>query len=245
MIRFSILFFICSILINTDVAAQVKNSRWYFGPYGGFTISRTFGGSDTFAPNFSRRNKLSPMIGIATSYSLSRNVALIFSPSFVGKGYKITNDTLGNEGEVARSIYAINLPIGISFKQNFNSQNFFKENFGLSMNYNFVKDSTIIKNDKTNTAFQLVELNQRRLYPMFYLGVELGGGTESGNRYLFGVTYFQSFSKDANIRIQYGENLAKNFMQQYRGGFLQVGFTYQWNISNVKRKKSGDGYEYD
>lgn len=233
-----LLFFIT--LYASVSCAQVNNGkpRFYIGPSIAANFSKV-GNGDTFAANFSRRNHLGISGGFEAMYDLSPSSSLIFGARAVTKGYKISNDTLSSSvGMLNRRVFSLVVPFGLSLRQKFNSSNYIKENFGVALNWNFVKDSTVLLNSPSNAAYKVVETSINKIYPMFFLGLELGGNTDNGNRYSFGVKYFQSFAKDASINVGYGENLAKKFPLNYRGGFLEVGFTYYFNLQTIKKSKS-------
>lgn len=211
-------------------------SKFFFGPMVGLNISRVNNNNDTFPTNYTRRNYLGPAIGLAMKYDLNYAASLNFTVSLIKKGYKINSDTLGSDASISRGIYALNMPFGITFKQLFNGSNFIMEKFGVVANLNLRKDSTVINNRSNNPVYSITEIAQRNFYPLFFLGISMGGNSENGNRYEFGVTYQQSFSKDAAMRVNYGKNMEKSFPLSFRGGLLQIGFTYFFNWSNVKVK---------
>lgn len=222
----------------TSASAQ---NRFMLGINGGANISR-LNGNDTFANNFSRRNRLGGAAGINMSYDLSSSSSITLAVNYINKGYKINNDTLPTNTSLVRSMNTINIPLGISFRQQFNSSNYIMEKFGVIGNFTFRNDSTITTNRGTTPYFRAVEVSQNNFYPMFYLGFGIGGTAESGDRYEINITYSQSFSNDALIRVEYGSDYKKNFVQNYRGGFLQIGLTYYFNLSNFKKSED---YFYD
>ena len=224
-------------LIALMAGSAGAQSRWYFGPAVGFTVSRT-STNDTFANNFSRRNKFGPRVGLMAKYSLGRVASLDFGLAFTSKGYKINNDSLGTSPSVSRSLYAMEIPLGLSFKQTINGESFITEKFGLIGTYSFANDSSVFKNNESNTNFTITERNLNRFYPMFYLGVKIGGVTGSKNRYEFGATYMQSLAKDSELSVNYGNAMKRIFPLNYGGGYLTIGFTYYFNSSNFKVEKS-------
>lgn len=210
-------------------------TKFRLGLTGGGTICRNSPADTGWAKNYSRRNKIGVSLGIAGQYDLRKMVTIHFGVSYVGKGYKINNDTLGTNPSVTRRINTINVPIGISFKQNFNSSNFILEKFGFAGSFDLGKATTTTNNNNSVTTFRVVEKRINPIYPMFFLGIGMGGTAENGDRYEFGLTYYQSFSKNADLSVQHGTNLAKSFPLTYRGGFLNIGFSYYFNLTNFKR----------
>lgn len=212
-------------------------SKFFFGPTAGINMSRV-NNNDTFPTNYTRRNYLGPAIGLGLKYDLNYAVSLNFTVSLLKKGYRINSDTLKSDASISRGIYALNMPLGLTFKQLFNGSNFIMEKFGIVANYNIRKDSTTIYNRSNKPVYSLTESAINNFYPLFFLGIAMGGNTENGNRYEFGITYQQSFSKDASMRVNYGKNMEKSFPLSYRGGLLQIGFSYFFNWSNVKVKNT-------
>lgn len=223
-------------LISIQLFAQEKEreGRFMLGLNGGANISRVFY-ADTFPSQFSKRNRLGPALGINGLYDLNSNMSIAFAVNFVNKGYKIYNDTLPSSPDVVRKFWSLNVPLGLHFRQQFNAQNYIMEKFGLIGNLNFRSDSTTLFNNDKNPAYRVTELSQRNFYPMFYLGFVIGGTSENNNRYEFGITYTQSLSKDAIMRVEHGSGFSKSFPLNYRGGFLQIGLTYYFNLSNIRK----------
>lgn len=228
---FRILTVTLALISVLSLRAQTK---FRLGLTGGGTISRNMT-SDTFPKNFSRRNKASVSLGLAGQYDLRKYVSIQFAANYVGKGYKVNNDTLGNSPSVVRRLNTINVPVGIAFRQPINGTGFIQERFGFSANFNLGKDSVSNSNKTTNPDFRITEKRLNSIYPMFYLGFGMGSTTENGDRFDFGITYYQSFSKDAQLNLQYGNNLSKSNPLNYRGGYVLFNFTYTFNLVNFKR----------
>lgn len=223
-----------AVAISAFGQKDIKESRFMFGINGGANISRVFY-SDTFPSQFSPRNRVGPMFGINGIFDINSSLSIAMAVNMVNKGYKINNDTMANNPDIVRKFWSMTIPLGLHFKQQFNAQNFIMEKFGLIGNFNFRKDSTVISNATTGSIYRLTEISQRNFYPMFYLGFAIGGVSENYNRYEFGLTYTQSLSKDAIMRVNHGPDLSGSFPLSYRGGFLQIGFTYYFNLSNFKK----------
>ncbi len=215
-------------------------ARFKLGLSAGGTISKNLP-SDTLPKNFTSRNKVGLGVGIVAQYDLRKMMSITFGILYVGKGYKVNNDTLPAFPSVSKQVNTINIPVGISFRQNFNSSNFIQEKFGFSANISLDKDSTSARNNGQYSAFRINEKRLNPIYPMFYLGVGMGGTSENGDRYEFGVTYYQSFSKDAQLTVQHSKNFSKSFPLNYRGGFIMISFSYYFNLANFKR--SSDYFE--
>lgn len=219
-----------------SLIASMAQSKFFFGPMAGMNISRAE--ADSWPTNYTRRNYLGPALGLAMKYDLSYAVSLNFNLNMVKKGYKVNSDTLTSDAGITRGFYTLNMPLGITFKQTFNGSNFIMEKLGVALNFDFRKDSSTVYNRKTNPVFSITEFPQTHFYPMIFAGIALGGNTENHNRYEFGLTYYHSFVTDSKMRVNYGPTLNRNFPLSFRGGFLQVGFAYYFNWSNVKVKKS-------
>lgn len=217
-----------------------KESRFMLGFNAGANFSKSVN-SDTFPQNFSKRNRLGVAVGLSGLYDLNSNASIAFGANFIQKGYRLYNDTLPLNPDIVRKFWSMNIPLGLNFKQQFNAQNFIMEKFGVVANFNFRDDSTTLSNSDTRTSFKLTERAARNFYPMFYLGFAMGGVSENNNRYEIGVTYTQSLSNDATMTVSHGTDLKQKFPLNYRGGFLQIGFSYYFNLSNFKRSK---GYFY-
>ncbi len=234
---------IASMLLNNyDLHAQEekKDPRFMLGFNAGANFSRS-SNNDTFPVNFTKRNRLGIALGVSGIYDLSSNAGIAFGANFVQKGYRINNDTLPTSPDINRKFWSVNIPLGLHFRQQFNAQNYITEKFGVIANFNFRGDSASFANDDARPAFMIKETTARNFYPMFYLGFALGGTSENNNRYEIGVTYTQSLSNDASLMVLHSEGLKKQFPLNYRGGFLQVGFTYYFNLSNFKKSS---GYFY-
>ena len=213
-------------------------SRWLIGPEVGMTISKV-GNNDTFVNNFTARNKFAPRIGAAISYNLGSFAAIDGGIHFAMKGYKVNNDTLGQNPAVSKNISSLEIPLGLSFRQTINGGSFITEKFGIVGSYTLGSDSSTKGNvSGDNPSFRIGEKITNTFYPMFYLGVKIGGGTASHNRYEFGATYMQSLAQNAELDVQYGSGLAKRFPLNYRGGYLAISFTYFFNTANFKNEKS-------
>lgn len=238
------LFFILSASLFTfqGLSAQddKKDPRLMLGFNAGANFSRT-SNSDTFPANFTKRNRLGVALGLNGMYDISSNAGIAFGANFVQKGYKLNNDTLPANPDIVRKFWSLNVPLGLHFRQQFNAQNFITEKFGIVANFNFRGDSASFANDDRRTAFRINEYSAKNFYPMFYLGFAMGGTSENNNRYEFGVTYTQSLSNDATLQVSHSEGLKKQFPLNYRGGFLHIGFSYYFNLSNFKKSS---GYFY-
>ncbi|MBM3919786.1 MAG: hypothetical protein FJ347_01005 [Sphingomonadales bacterium] len=238
------LFFVLSVLLFSfqSLCAQEdkKDTRLMLGFNAGANFSRT-ANSDTFPANFTKRNRLGIALGLNGVYDISSNAGIAFGANFVQKGYKLNNDTLAINPDIVRKFWSINVPLGLHFRQQFNAQNFITEKFGIVANFNLRGDSTSLTNNDKKPAFRINEYSTRNIYPMFYLGFAMGGTSENNNRYEFGITYTQSLSNDASIMVAHSDGLKKQFPLNYRGGFLHIGFSYYFNLSNFKKS---NGYFY-
>lgn len=233
---------ILALMISGMAFSQKNDDRltpWFFGVNGGVNFSKTYN-NDTFAQNFTGRNKTGFNLSGLISYDLSDYVSINSGVGIISKGYRIHNDTLSTNFKISRSIPAINIPLGLTFRQQFNKSRFITERVGVVLNYSFPSDSDTLYNG-SNRKFRIVETNVKQLYPLFYLGIGLGGSTSKGDRYEFGLSYQQPFGREMELNVAGGEFLNKNFLLNYRGGNLQATFTYHFNIGNFKKS---DDYFY-
>lgn len=226
----------------TTVFGQSTNDRlkpWSLGIAGGINFSKTYS-NDTFARNFSGRNKTGVNVGALISYDINDNISVSSGLGFITKGYRIYNDTLKTNMKITRNIPGIVVPLGLTFRQQFNASRFIVEKMGVAVNYSFGQKEDTFYNG-SNKKFRIVETKVQPLYPLFYLGIGLGGNTAKGNRYEFGLTYQQPFGREMELSVSGGEFLNKNFLLNYRGGNLQATFTYHFNFGNFEKS---DEYFY-
>lgn len=222
------------IVISTASTILKGQSRFMLGFNAGGNLSRVYG-ADTFPQNFSKRNRVGFNMGITGNFDIKPFVAVNLGVNYVNKGYKIFNDTLPSNPSVVHKISTITIPLGLTFKQQFNAGSYIHEKAGLIGNFSLRKDSVTLLNSNSNPRYRVTDITQNKFYPMFYLGFGIGGKTENGDRYEFTVTYNQSFSTDANLRVEYGQGYLKNFPLTYRGGFVQFGLSYFINLENFKK----------
>ncbi len=222
--------------------AQNSNERltpWSLGITGGINFSKTFSG-DTLAQNFSSRNKTGVNIGGLVSYDINDNISVNSGLSLITKGYRIYNDSLKTNAKISRSIPGIVVPVGLTFRQQFNASRFIVEKVGVAVNYSFGYGDDTLYNG-SNKRFRVTENRITPVYPIYYLGIGLGGNTAKGNRYEFGLTYQQPIGREMELTVAGGEFLNKKFLLNYRGGNLQATFTYHFNFGNFKKS---DEYFY-
>lgn len=217
-------------------------SRWYVGANGGVALSKT-STNDTLANNFSTRNRIGGFANLNLSYDLTRASSLNLGLGYLNTGYKIANDTMAYNTNIAKGFSSVNVQLGMSLRQGFSSSNYISERFGVSMNYNLdgIQNDTTY-NQTLNPRFRLVQNEKARIYPLFYLGIVFGGKTEGGDRYEFNVTYQQAISTSHQMNVQYGEFFGKSFPVNFKGGNVQIGFTYMFNFGNFQKSEE---YFYD
>lgn len=229
-----------SLLLCLALAGQFPDLQAQTGLRVGFTagpnISRA-NPTDSFPSQFSRRNRAGATLGFSFEYGLSANSAILGGIHYVNKGYKISNDTFTLNPFIVRRINSINVPIGFTFKQRFNDQNFIRENFGLSYTFRFDSQDSVVATNGNPGTYSITEKPAASGYPMFFLGLELGGTTESKNTYAFGLNFFQTFGRDADIRGVGGVNRNRFFDMVYKGGFANITFTYTFSLQNLKKSE--------
>lgn len=229
--KLQILLLTLTLFIGKQATAQ---SRFMVGFNAGGNIARAFV-LDSLANQFSRRNRGGFNAGLQATYDLKSSIALSLAINYVNKGYKINNDTLGSSPSVVYKVNTFNIPVGLIIKQPISPSSYFHLKAGLAVNYSMRKDSITTFNNSKTPNFRVTNILQNKIYPMFYLGLGIGGSTENGDRYEFSVTYNQSFATDASLKVQYGPNFSKEFPMSYRGGFVQAGFSYYINLGNFKK----------
>lgn len=210
-------------------------SKWGIGFNAGANFSSNYQ-ADTWANNFTGRNKTGFNVAFMTSYDLHDNVSLNIGIGTIYKGYRINCDTLNVHAKVARGFFALNVPLGLDFHQQINKTRFINERFGLVVNYSLRPNSDTVWNGIKH-QYRITETNINKLYPMFYLGGGWGGVNSKGNRYHFGLTYQQPFGREMEMKIETGEFLSKSFLLNFRGGNLQATFTYYFNTGNFKKSE--------
>ena len=113
------------------------------------------------------------------------------------------------------------------------------EKIGGIINYN-LSPSTVrdtFYNATTKPAYRIIQSESNKWYPMIYLGFVMGGSNERGDRYEFNITYQQSLSTSHELQVQTGEFYSKAFPLNFRGGNLQIGIAYYFNLGNIKKNE--------
>ncbi len=230
------------ILVNNIGFGQGEDrlSKYYIGFTPGINFSRT-SLNDTANINFSSRIKTGFNLGFAAAYNVKENISITSGLGFVSHGYRVFCDTLPLNNKVVRNTVNLTLPLGMSFRQGGTSKSQIHEKFGVVLNYNFASKTDTLLNSATNTRFRVTENSQQRIYPTFYLGAGLGGGSGKGDRYEFGFTYQFSVMNIRGMKVEGGEFYKSYFPLNYRGGMLQATFTYYFNTGNLQRS---DEYFY-
>ncbi len=224
---------ILTFLLGLGFSIQAQ-SKFLVGINAGVALSRATP-LDTLMTHFLRKNRTGLAFGISATFDLNRAVSFIGGINYVSKGYKINNDTHPSSPNIVRKLHSVTIPLGISFRQHFNSTNFIRENFGLVMSMNFRNDSTRLYNNENRKTFSVLETSLSNFYPMFFLGLEMGGKADNGDRYAIGVNYYQSFVRDSDVDLFAGPNMSRKAPLSYRGGFLNISFTYYFNMTNFKK----------
>lgn len=231
-----------TLALATTAIAQSNNDRlkpWSLGVNAGFNFSKTYN-NDTFAQNFSGRNKTGVHVGGLITYDINDNISINSGLGFINTGYRIYNDTLKTNLKITRNIPGVVVPLGLTFRQQFNASRFIMEKMGVAMHYSFGHNNDTFYNG-SDKKFRIIEKSIQPLYPLFYLGIGLGGTTAKGNRYEFGLNSQQPFGREMELSVSGGEFLGKNFLLNYRGGNLQATFTYHFNFGNFEKS---DEYFY-
>jgi hypothetical protein len=230
-----ILLFVASLCLISNSNAQ---SKWYLGLNAATCASKT-ASADTLANNFTTRNRWGAAFNLGGYYEMNRVTSLHFGVGIINKGYKINNDTLSLDNSINSSITALNANFGLSFKQKFGGSMYIMEKIGGIINYNqspsTVRDT--FYNSTTKPSFRIIQTESNKWYPMIYLGFVMGGSNERGDRYEFNITYQQSLNTSHELQVQTGEFYSRTFPLNFRGGNLQIGISYYFNLGNIKKNE--------
>ncbi|MSP58116.1 MAG: PorT family protein [Flavobacteriaceae bacterium] len=214
-------------------SSDLRLSKWSIGASIGVNFSKTYNGN-TFNQNFTNRNKRGYSISPVVSYEVSDHVSINSGLGIIRKGYRINNDTLQFNTDISRGFFALNIPLGISFKQRVSKSRFFVENIGVIANYSFRNDIDTFYNS-TKKEFRIIERNLNKLYPLLYFGICTGSRISNGNNYNIGVCYQSPIKTEMKLDVSSGEFLNTRFPLNFRGGTVQVSLTYCFNIGNMQK----------
>lgn len=218
-------------------ATSFGQSKWFVGANAGAVVSKT-STSDTLGDPFTTRNRGGVFGYLQGTYDLSKASSVNFKLGYLGTGFRINNDTMPNNGMVKQPVNLINSSLGISFRQRFSTGSFITENFGIALNQQLGGSLTdTIYNQTKNARYRIVHDNYIKTFPSFYLGFGMGGNTEEGHRYEFTVSYQQPFATARQMRVEYGEFYSQNFPLNFKGGNLQVGFTFYFNFGALEKSE--------
>jgi hypothetical protein len=224
-------------IIATASTALYGQSKWFIAANAGAVISKT-ATSDTLANPFTTRNRGNIYGYLQGTYDLSKASSLNFKVGYLGTGFRINNDTMPNNGMIKQPVDMLSTSLGISFRQRFSTGSFITENFGIALNQQLGGSLTdTIYNQTKNARYRIVHDNIVKTFPAFYLGFGMGGNTDEGHRYEFTVSYQQPFSTARQMRVEYGEFYNQSFPLTFRGGNLQVGFTFYFNFGALEKSQ--------
>lgn len=212
-------------------------SKFYIGFNAGGNVSR-LSTTDSFPTYYSRRNRLGYVLGMQTAYDIKPFVSLSLAVNYVNRGFKLYNEDTGAVSRnplVTRKFSTIAIPLGVTFRQKFSSSSAVHEKFGVVGNFYMNTTPKTTKNVSSNEQYRIKDLQFQSFHPMFYLGGGIGGNTAGGDRYEFSVVYNQSFNNQYNGVVEHGQGLIQKFPLVYRGGFLQFGISYYFNLDNFKK----------
>jgi hypothetical protein len=184
------------------------------GPQLNFLSSRPYV-IDSLPNNFNFRFKSGFRAGLTMQYGFSEGLVLASGLFYTNKGYRLYNDT-NTRGNVI------------------------KHNSGLfvggSINYNLQSTTHEIRNAGNN--FIVNETHDRAVYPMLNSGVEIANENASGNVFVFGVYYHQSFTNQTLIGVRTNSSQTQDhFKLGYRGTYIGVGLSYLFNLKNFKKEE--------
>jgi hypothetical protein len=226
-------FYICS-LFCVSLSKIYAQQGFRFGP-NAFVISSRVSIQDSLPDNFNFRFKSGFGIGLTFQYGFASGISLSSGINYVSKGYRVFNDTNRNGDLLKKQITNIEIPLNLTFIIKHNSSSDIRGVIG--MNYNMVlsKKDRLIENK--NKSFIIKESFKQEAYPMLNLGLEVAKLNKIGNAMVFGLYYRHSFSSHTILNVSRGEQSPTYFQLGYRGSYIGVGFSYLFNVKNLKKNE--------
>ncbi len=189
---------------------------------------------DSLPTNFNFRFRSGLSTGIHLHYGFSPKFSISLGGRFVSKGYRVFNDTNSNGNVVKHNQNHIEIPLLISYKHRLNSVAFIRENIG--MTFSQLMDSKSVSTSNKNGTFKITETNEKKINPLFTLGLEVGNESKRGNVFLFGVYYKHSFSELTKLNVYNSNSSTKPYFNlNFKGSYLSLGVTYLFKL-NLKPK---------
>lgn len=231
--KLSIKLSILLLLIIQNTQAQ---EGFRIGPTGSYFFSKPTQ-LDSLPNQFNFRYKSGFNAGVSMYYGFSPRFGIAANVLFTYKGYRIYNDSNKNGKTLKNNQSHLEIPIYLVFKQRFNTVSFVRENVGISISSMLSASKKEIKND--NGSYRIIEETKNTIYPMLHLGIEVGNENKAGNILLVGVNYNYAFKTNTKLGVYNTSNpqAAPYFNLGFKGGYIGVSFTYQFNLKNLKRQE--------
>ncbi|MEZ4804359.1 MAG: outer membrane beta-barrel protein [Bacteroidia bacterium] len=224
-----ILLFLC-----TNMYAQLG---FKIGPQVSFITSRSYV-IDSLPNNYNFRFKSGVKLGLTAQYGFTQKFVLASGISFTNKGYRVFNDTNNTGNLIKNNLSHIEVPINMIFKLRVGSSAKMRFLIGGALNYQ-LNNKEVIELNNGSDNFIIRETSENKIYPMGSVGIEIASESKSGNIFVFGAYYNQSFSNQAKLNI-FNANTSSNekvFSLGYRGSYIGLGLTYLFDLKNFKKEE--------
>ncbi len=230
MIKKVLLFVLC-LYVQQSVFAQ-KGFR--IGPSIGLASSRSHV-LDTLPDNFNFRFKSGFNVALSFQYGFTDRFTFGTGIGYTNKGYRIFNDSNSRGDLLKHNFGNLELPFNAIYRMRIGATSKMRALAGVTLNYQIGTTEKVLRNN--NSTFVIAEKSINNLYPMLNLGVEIGSEGKSGNMFLFGVYYKQSFTQMSELSVfnQPDINQQRLFALGYRGSYISIGFSYLFDMKNFKR----------
>ena len=220
------------LLLSTNLMAQ-KGLK--LGPQLNFLSSRPYV-IDSLPNNFNFRFKSGFRAGLTMQYGFSEGLVLASGLFYTNKGYRLYNDTNTRGNVIKHNSGLFELPVNLHLKLRVGASSKMRFVVGGSINYNLQSTTHEIRNAGNN--FIVNETHDRAVYPMLNSGVEIANENASGNVFVFGVYYHQSFTNQTLIGVRTNSSQTQDhFKLGYRGTYIGVGLSYLFNLKNFKKEE--------
>ncbi len=232
MIKKVVLFVLC--LYFQQALFSQKGFR--IGPSISLVSSRSYV-LDSLPDNFNFRFKSGFNAAISLQYGFTDRFTLGTGIGYTNKGYRVFNDSNDNGNLLKHNFGNLEIPVNAIFKMRIGATSKMRALAGLTLNYQIGSTEKVLKNN--NNTFVISEKSINTLYPMLNLGVEIGSEGKSGNMFVFGVYYKQSFTQMSELSIYNSSDLSQQrlFALGYRGSYVGIGISYLFDMKNFKREE--------
>lgn len=222
--------FMCFFILTANAQEGFR-----IGPHVSFLSSRSYV-TDSLPDNYNFRYKSGFRAGLTAQYGFTPRFMLGSGLYFTNKGYRVINDTNSGSNLLKHNHSHIELPVNMILKLSLGSSSRMRFLLGATLNYQISSKEKELRND--NGTFMIREEFRQTIYPMMNLGVEIGSENKSGNMFIFGIYYSQSFTEQTRLNIYNSVNAPKPYFPLgYRGTHIGIGLTYLFNLKNFKREE--------